>query len=1044
MSQENSIDLVSILRKNHFATWEMPELLALNKLAPHSTFTLFPTRAEALKKSPESSPWRVSLNGEWAFKLAANPDQAAELLSADSGSVPEWSAITVPGNLQTQGYDKHQYTNIRMPFPQNPPNVPEKNPTGIYRRTFTVPVEWKGQRIVIQFGGANSVLYVFCNGQFVGLSKDSHLPAEFDLTSLVKIGEDNELTAVVVKWSDATFAEDQDQWWMSGLHRDVFIYATPKTFVKDIDARAQLDESFRRGKLDLTVEIGFPGQQQDGPKVIAQLLDPTGKPVFAKPLEAAFKFDPGWRKSLSVNLVGEVKTPKLWSDESPALYTLLVGLKTTEGEQWTRIRVGFRRIEVRDRQLLINGRAVMIKGVNLHDHDDVNGKAISHELLLKDIRLMKQFNVNAVRTSHYPKDPAFLDFCDEYGLFVVDEANIEAHDFYSYLCRDTRYATAFLDRVMRMVVRDKNHPCVIFWSLGNESGYGPNHDAAAGWVRGFDRSRLLHYEGAFPAHDRKFWLEGRHATDVLCPMYSNLQSLIEYAVESRDPRPLILCEYSHAMGNSNGSLSDYWALFEKYRHRGLQGGYIWEWVDHGILQKTPDGREYWAYGGDFGDVPNDANFCCDGMIWSDRTPHPAMFEMKYLHQAVSVLAAKGGKIEIRNKREFIGLDDLQGEWEFQVEGKTVAKGLLPALKIKPGESKVISPGKSLPKVPQGQEAFLNVTFRQKKETAWAPKGHVVAWDQVAFTPAPRSQPKHAPVALTSKETTKGVLLKGSDWELLFDWKTGFLQSLSAQGREWLQAGPRLQIWRGPTDNDGIKLWSGQDVKVLGIWQKDSLDHLQLKLEKIELVKSGKGGAVTSIRTVHQASGRSKWDDFRHEQIFEILPDGDLRVVNRMIVGKAIPADLPRIGVTLALPPGFEQVSWFGRGPWENYSDRKVSANVGLYQSTVNDLYVPYVMPQEHGNHTDVRWVELRATGKAKPGIRFVGEPLLNFSASHLTADDLYRAKHTIDLVPRPETILNIDLAQRGLGTGSCGPDALPGYSFTGRNHEFVYRVRLVK
>lgn len=1031
------MDLVSLLRKSQFATWEMPELLSLNKLPAHSTFTLFPTRAAAAKEPAEKSPWRLDLNGEWQFKLAENPNEAVDRLADFSG----WTIISVPGNLQTQGFDQPHYTNVRMPFPENPPDVPVKNPTGIYRRTFQVPRDWADRRIVVQFGGANSVLYVFCNGCCAGMSKDSHLPAEFDLTTLIKPGGENELIAVVVKWSDATFAEDQDQWWMSGLHRDVFLYATPKTFIRDIDARAELDESLRNGNLNLTVEIGFPGKVEDGPQVTAYLLDPAGKPVFAKPLEAAYKFDPGWRKGFSVALSGAVKAPKLWSDENPALYALLIGLKTGEGEQWARVRVGFRRIEIKNRQLLVNGRAIMIKGVNVHDHDDVKGKAISRERMLQDIRLMKQFNVNAVRTSHYPKDPAFLDFCDEYGLYVVDEANIEAHDFYDYLCHSSRYATAFLDRVMRMVIRDKNHPSIIFWSLGNESGYGPNHDAAAGWIRGFDRSRLLHYEGASPAHDRIFWNAGRHATDVVCPMYWPIEMLRKYAVESKDERPLILCEYSHAMGNSNGSLCDYWALFEKYRHRGLQGGYIWEWVDHGIRQETTDGRAYWAYGGDFGDVPNDANFCCDGLVWPDRTPHPGMYEMKYLHQPVSVRAAKGGRLEIRNKQEFTGLDHLQGEWEFQIEGKTVAKGHLPRLQIAPGTGKVIALGKVLPVVPAGKEAFLNLTFRLKEETAWAPKGHIVAWDQITMSRPARSLSKSSAAPLIFEEAKNELKLAAGEWELCVNRKTGLIDSLWARDREWLQSGPRLQVWRGATDNDGIKLWTGQDDKVLGRWLATALDRVEIKLEKIEPVKTARTG-ITALRTIHRASGRGNWEDFRHEQLISLLDNGEVRIENHVTLGREIMEDLPRIGITLAVPEGFEQVSWFGRGPWENYSDRKASANVGRYQSTVNGLDVPYVMPQENGNHTDVRWFEIQSE-KAKEGLRFIGEPLLNFSASHFTANDFFRARHTTDLTPHPETIVNIDLAQRGLGTRSCGPDALPQYLLSGRKHQFTYRIQLV-
>ena len=1040
MTNSTGFDFISLLRKDPLHTWETPELTSLYKLAPRATFTLFPDKQSALKSEPADSAWRQSLNGTWAFHLAADPDAASRFLQSRSEAVSDWSEITVPGNLQMQGFDKPHYTNVQMAFPHNPPHVPAENPTGVYRRKFSLPAAWQNQRIVLHFGGANSVLYVFLNERFVGLSKDSHLPAEFDLTSQVKLDAENDLVVVVVKWSDATFVEDQDQWWMSGLHRDVYLQATPTTYLSDIFAKPELDASLKSAELKVWLEFGFANQVvEEGFPIEVQLLDPAGKPVFKKPLTTTFAVKRGWEKRFGLELSAKINAPQLWSAENPALYTLLIGVKSKSGAQWTRTRIGFRRIECANRAFKVNGQQVLIKGVNLHDHDDVTGKAISRERMLQDIHLMKQFNVNAVRTSHYPKDSLFLDLCDEYGLYVVAEANIESHDFYSAITNDPRFTLAFTDRVMRMVVRDKNHPCVVFWSLGNESGYGPNHDAAAGWVRSYDQSRPLHYEGTFPSPDRTYlWNRGYHASDVLCPMYANLKVLEEYATTNTDTRPFILCEYSHAMGNSNGSLCDYWALFEKYRLRGLQGGFIWEWLDHGLRQTTADGRIYWAYGGDFGDKPNDANFVCDGLVSADRKPHPAMWEMKHLQQPISVRGAKGGKILVHNKQFFTGLDWVRGEWDYQIDGKIVAKGTLPALKIKPYATATVGLGKKVPKPAKGQEAFLNVRFLTKAKSAWAPKDHVVAWDQIELTPAPKSAAKIPALAATVTKSADALTLAAADWLLSFDAKTGFLSSLLGNGWEWLQAGPRLQIWRGATDNDGIKLWTGQDGKALGRWQAASLDKIQLRLEKIEVLKAGKGG----VRTLHRATGRNDWTDFEHEQIFTIAADGSLRVDNRLRLGKNAPTDLPRFGVTLALPAGFEEVRWFGRGPWENYSDRKISAKVGLYENTVNGLYVPYVMPQEHGNHTDVRWVEIKegSTGK---GLRFSGAPLFNFSASHFTADDLYKSFHTIDLVPRAETILNLDLAQRGVGTATCGPDTLPQYLLSGKEHQFSYRIEMI-
>ena len=1038
MSDFSNATLLPLFRSDLFATWKAPELTSLNKLPPRATFALFPDKKSALEKKREESPWRQSLDGRWDFHYAASPEEAGRFLEA--GPAASWAPITVPGNLQMQGFDKPWYTNVQMPFPEFPPDVPRDNPTGIYRRLFSLPAGWRDQRVIVHFGGANSVLYVFLNGRFVGLSKDSHLPAEFDLTAAVNFAGENELVAVVIKWSDATFIEDQDQWWMSGLHREVFLHATPKTYLRDFFARPAVDAGLKQGSLEITVELGFDAGLEADVPLEAQLFDPKGKPVFRKPLALAFTMAADCNKNLRAEFSAAIPSPKLWSAEDPALYTLLLGLKGAGREQWTATRLGFRRIEIKDRQLLVNGQAIMVRGVNHHDHDEATGKAVSRERMLQDIRLMKQFNFNAVRTSHYPKDPAFLDLCDEYGLYVVGEANIEAHDFYTMICRDPRYATAFTDRVMRMVVRDKHHPAVIIWSLGNESGYGPNHDAAIGWVRGYDQSRPVQYEGAAAARPG-YYNRGRSASDIYCPMYAGLDVIVKHAESEDDLRPFIYCEYSHAMGNSNGSLSDYWSLFERYRHRGVQGGFIWEWLDHGILRKTADGRSYWAYGGDFGEKIHDANFCCDGLVSADRTPHPAMFEAKKLQQPVSARLAKGGKLELHNKQHFTGLDWLRGEWDVTVNGKVAAHGKLPALKIKPEARGTVSLGRALPKIPTGAEAFLNVRFHTQKETPWASKGHLVAWDQIALTAPSRRAVLKKSMELAVEETAGQLSLAAGPWKLSFNRQNGFLSSLSSENREWLQSGPRLQIWRAATDNDGIKLWTSQNDKALGRWREAALDKIQLRLKSIDLVKDKKG-ATTGIRTLHQASGREAWDDFLHEQLFEILPGGEVRVSNRVVVGKKMIDDLPRVGVTLALPQGFEDVAWFGRGPRENYSDRRASADVGLFRNTATGLHFSYAMPQENGNHLDTRWVEIRSPGEGNRGLRFSGEPTLNFSASHYTADDIYRALHPTDLVARPETILNLDLSQRGLGTASCGPDTLSIYQLKGREHRFAYQISL--
>ena len=1093
--------------------WENPELTSLNKLPPRATFTHFATAKQALTRNPDKSPWVLPLNGEWQFRVEPTPEDALRFTEgAPFTSAAEWGAITVPGNLETQGYGKPHYTNVQMPWPHEAPRVPSANPTGVYRRTFTVPASWADQRIAIHFGGATSVLAVYLNGVAVGLSKDSFLPAEFDLTSAIRTGSENELVALVIKWSDASFIEDQDQWWLTGLHREVFLYATPKTFIRDVHARPTLAADLASATLDVSVHLGISdaGPVPAGISAEVRLLDPKGRDVFKKPLSGTHEVrEKRWCNNpyhLRIDLSASVARPQIWSHETPALYTLLVTLKTPHGVSHTATRIGFRRVEIRDRDLLINGKRVLIKGVNRHDHHPDHGKAVPYETLVKDVTLMKQFNFNAVRTSHYPNDPRWLELCDEHGLYVIDEANAESHDFHNYLCKDTRYATPWLDRVMRMVVRDKNHPSIIFWSLGNESGYGPNHASAAGWVREYDPSRPLHYEGAI-SKGQSFasWAHNSSGTDVICPMYSSLQELSDWSDfvtkhykpgksinpegaelealvrptlyqdrigEPRSPivaplhplaRPVIPCEYSHAMGNSNGSLHDYFELFRT--KPGIQGGFIWEWLDHGLRVKLPDGREHFAYGGDFGDTPNDANFVCDGLVSAERVPHPAMWEFKHLAQPVIVTLVKGkpGRIRVTNDHDFVSLAGVQGAWELLADGVAVKHGKLPKLALAPGASKDIA--LPLGKLPAGVEVHLNVTWTTVADSTYAKRGHEVAWNQFALTsrPAPRSRPP-APRSATpvrAEETVGGVVLLAGDVAATFDRATSTLASLRVRGVELLARGPLVEINRAATDNDGLKLWTGQDYKALGKWQKLGLITKPLQHQPGKFGhKANKDGSVTVILS-HAASGREQWTDCTHTHRYTLHADGRLVVDNEIVFAGADMIDLPRAGVRLDLVAGYEKLAYFGRGPVENYADRKSGSLVAHYETTVTDEYVDYVMPQEHGHHTDVRWLELSpAASKTKavtasatssfvterrsrfvrglPAIRIAGASLFEFNASHYTAEDLYAAKHTTDLAPRAETIVYLDAAHRGLGTNSCGPDTLDRYKLNAKRHAFTY------
>lgn len=972
-------------------SWEQPDLQSLNRLPPRATLVSFPSPEAAATFDRRATTWHRSLEGAWDFKLADRPAAAPSALRLARG----WDTVDVPSLWTMLGYDRPHYTNVQMPFADRPPHVPAANPTGIYRRRFGVPRSCRGRRVVLGFGGVEGVLHVLVNGEPVGISKDARTPAEFDITDLVRYDGTNELAAVVVRWSDSSFIEDQDQWWHAGISREVYLRSGR---IEDVFANATLDDDYRNGMLTVTAAADVPLE--------ARLLDPRGREVLRSELPLAV----------------EVRTPRQWSAEEPALYTLVVSLE--DGES-VACRVGFRRVEIRDRRLLVNGKAILVCGVNRHEHDDVRGRVVSRASMEADVRLMKQFNINAVRTSHYPDDPYWLDLCDRHGLYVVDEANVESHAYYDELCRDPRYTRGFVERVQNMVERDKNHPSIILWSLGNESGYGPNHDAAAGWLRGRDPSRPLHYEGAI----RRDWSGGRAVTDVVCPMYPEISAIEAYARRDDDPRPIILCEYSHAMGNSNGSLADYFAAFE--RHDALQGGFIWEWVDHGIRKTDDRGRSYWAYGGDFGDEPHDANFCADGIVWPDRVPHPALYELKFLARRVRVetIELARGRFRISNRHDVSDLSGLRGTWELSVEGKVTRRGALPRLKVAQGKTVEVKLDLGDAQS-DGAGRFVTFRFFLRRATEWAPAGHEVAWEQIALDPLPRRTAQGRGARPT--ESRRAVVLETQEVRAVIDRKTGLLAELSRDGRRALLDGPRLQLWRAPTDNDGLRLLPEREAGVLWRWLELGLDRVTLRLDAI---RPSRGG----VEVVHRASGRRRWDDAIHLQRYRLLPSGDLVVENEVHVAAEL-RDLPRVGVLFELAPGLERLDWHGLGPWENYSDRMASTVVGCFRSTVTEQYVPYILPQEHGHRGHVRRVSL--TDETGFGIEVLGQPTFGFTASHLTAGDLYGALHTCDLEPRPEVFLSIDHAQRGLGTASCGPDTLPRYQLNAPVYRFSYALRL--
>jgi len=977
--------------------WEAPELTGVGRVPMHSV----------------PHPDRVDLDGRWRFQLLPAPDakQAAA-----------WGEIDVPGCWTMQGWgDLPHYTNVVMPFPGLPPSVPAANPTGLYEREVEVPARWAGRRIVLHVGAAESVLIARVDGREVGISKDSHLAAEFDVTELVRPGP-NTVTLTVVKWSDASYVEDQDQWWHGGITRSVFLYATNRVHLGDVRAIASLADDLASGSLEVRVEVAFAGVRPEaGWNVEARLGGVTG--TLAAPVSHTDRFE-GPRPSrhrrqladraiAGMPLTEEERTdlwPRLytdlapanvgqvvlradvggirpWSSETPVLYPLTVALRAPSGDVVEQVehRVGFRRVEVVGIDLLINRKRVFIRGVNRHDFDRNTGRVISRDDMRADLVQMKRFGFNAVRTSHYPNDPAFLDLCDELGLYVIDEADIESHAFIDSVCDDPRYLNAWVDRVSRMARRDKNHPSVIAWSLGNESGYGANHDAAAGWLRRYDPSRPLHYEGAI----KWDWASDQAASDLTCPMYPPISAIVGHARSGRQRHPLIMCEFSHAMGNSNGTLAEYWDAIEATP--GLQGGFIWEWWDHGLVQELPDGTTRWAYGGDFGDEPNDGNFCIDGVVFPDRTPKPALWEHHALAAPVRVSATeedlRAGRLTLHNRQDFRDLSWLRGHVEVAIEGTLVHAGELRLPALGPGEQAVVDvPGLTELALDDG-EAWLTVRFVTAEPEPWADAGHEVAWAQLALRPAPdRSATPAADAGPGAPVDGDGLLVHAL-----------------------LASPPRLSLWRAPTDNDRIPGLAAD-------WDALGLAHLERTLVSIEEV-----GSTTVVRSRYRTGAGIA---VPHEMVVTPLAGDAVRIDETVEIPLAL-ADLARVGSVLEVVGGLDRVEWFGRGPHETYPDRRRAGRVGRWRSTVDDLHVPYVRPQESGGRADVRWISLLDT--AGRGLRITLDVPRQASASRFRAEDLAAATHHGELVPRPVAVVHLDAAHRGLGTASCGPDTLPEY-----------------
>jgi len=1010
-------------------------------------------------KDGMQSPWVKGLNGEWRFKLYATPEKVGKRVLSEAYDDTRWNRIRVPGNWTMQGYDRPHYTNVVMPFDDEPPGVPDANPTGVYRTSFTIPRGWRGRRIVLHIGGAESFLSVSINGCAVGMGKDSRLPSEFDITPFLAPGR-NVLACMVIRWSDGTWLEDQDHWFMAGIYRDVYLYATDQVYIRDIQVDAGLSDNYTKGTLKASVEVGFNLLPERGWQIKAWLEHLDGRrikpgpsanevPVYRHHSRRA-KQASTWLytgSTVSFNLTFSRIRP--WSAESPRRYRLMVQLLDPKGKTRETVSetVGFRRVEIGDKQLLINGAPVLIYGVNRHDHDHRTGKYVSKENMRKDLLLMKQYHFNAVRTAHYPNQEGFYDLCDELGLYVIDEANNESHARMRSLCHDERFHKAFMERAKRMAMRDKNHPSIVMWSLGNEAGYGAVHDAMAAWLRSYDPSRPVHYQGAvleaWMAFTGSASADGAalterldtKASDVISLMYPQIAHLSKWAQSYRGNKPLIMCEYSHAMGNSNGSLADYWDLIES--GNGLQGGFIWDWMDQGIERMSPEGEPYWGYGGDFGDEPNDRNFNINGLIWPDHCPHPAMAEHKKIAQPIRLhpVDMQKGKFEIENRKWFTPLTGIKGRWEVTIDGSVCHSGVLKVPSVPAQTRKELKIPFEAPDLLPGQMSLLNIRFHTTGNLPWSAKGAEIAWEQFELKArrARKQKPKPSVIRIAEKKTQWRITWNdASESKLSIDRRSGKLEGLAIGGEPVLSSSPELCVWRAPTDNDGMIRPETQTASgVLRKWLEWDLGDPENRFEGCRRIREKNLDGFLISRRIETSGGA-----IRHRRLVWLTAPGVLSFQEEVAVPKGID-DLPRLGVAFELVPGFECLDYFARGPHENYRDRNRGARLDRYQCRVSDTYVPYIMPQEHGSRSDARWCAL---DNGKRGILIVGPDGGDFSAGHYREADLFRAQHTFEVKPIRETRIHVDAFNRGVGTGACGPDTLPRYRIGSGKHTFAWHL----
>lgn len=987
------------------APWQDPEITQINRL---------PTRTTSDNLMLDD----LTLNGEWKFSWYPKPgDEPSDFYERDFAEL-KWEEISVPSNWELQGYGTAIYTNVQYPFlPVNPPYPPaDDNPVGLYVREFSVPNHFKDKKLILNFGGVSSAFYVWLNGEFVGYSEDSRLPAEFDITPFVKPDDSNTLSVKVYRWSDGSYLEDQDHWRLSGIHREVFIEAVPKTFIRDFHVRTLFDENYENAELQIRPEIETIESKLDGWVLTARLLDGANSvsTMEIKINDIVNEKFPARGNVPFALMKSTITNPKKWTAETPNLYTLVFVLKNGKGEtiDSRMTKIGFRQIEISEEgEFLVNGKPVLFYGVNRHDHHRYFGKAVTKESMEKDVLLMKQFNFNAVRTSHYPNNPYFYDLCDEYGLYVIDEANIETHGIGSVLSNDPSWITPHLERAIRMVERDKNHPSIIMWSLGNEAGYGPNHAAMAGWIREMDPTRPVHYEGAQSItgyEDTRSVAIDPEWVDVRSRMYQSIPQMVEMANQDEDGRPVVWCEYAHSMGNSTGNLDEFWEAIR--REKRLIGGFIWDWMDQALIKTDEEGNEYYAYGGDFGEKIHDGNFNLNGIINVDHTPKPATWEAKKIFQPIEVVPVvnpwdpKPHVYDIKNWHHFLDLSRYSASYSITEEGKEILSGNLRLPNIEPGETKRLE--FSLPDIPfkSGLDYYLTFNFKLKNSNKWADQGHEVAWEQFKIN-NPKSISRVItdkmlrPISVDQKDSL--LVINGLNFTLSFDRQSGWMNGLTYDDLNILESELEPNFWRPLTDNDE----RGHRIQERYAPWKEAVSSAQLHSMEVLTQENQK----VILRTQHEFTAIES----RINLQYTIDGKGKIKVDFELIPAETLP-ELPRVGMQAAMTKQLDQWKWFGRGPHENYSDRNKSAAYGEYTIDIIRDFFHYIKPQESNNRTGVKWANFTNMNGKGFQVESSGEPL-SMSAWPYTQQELNDKDHTHELVESDFITLNIDYKQMGVG-----------------------------